>query len=156
MNQDPETGVGDIVARSRNIFMGYHKNKEATLSAFEDDWYKTGDTGRFDEDGFLWLMGRSKELLITSGGKNIPPVPIEEDIKKAMQAFVSQVVVIGDGKNYLTCLITLLAKVDPSGRPLEELEGSVIKWCEKLAGSDCGVKTISDFKSNKKLMLKVQ
>ncbi len=112
--------------------MGYHKNKEATLSAFEDDWYRSGDLGKFDEDGFLWLTGRLKELLITSGGKNIPPVPIEEDIKKAMHDFISQVIVIGDGKKYLTCLITLLAKVDNFGQPLEELEDSTIEWCQKV------------------------
>ncbi len=136
--------------------MGYHGDKEKTLSTFKDDWYRSGDVGRIDEDGFLWLSGRLKEVLITSGGKNIYPVPVEENVKKAMQSFISQVVVIGDQRKYLVCLITLLTKVDKNGQPLDELEDSVLSWCNKVLGPGAQVKTVSDFTNNEKLMRKVQ
>ena len=81
--------------RSRNVFMGYHKSKEKTLESFEDDWFRSGDLGKIDQDGFLWLTGRLKELLITSGGENIAPVPIENNILAELPRVLSTVVVIG-------------------------------------------------------------
>ena len=70
LNPD-EDGVGEVAIRSRNVFMGYHKDQMRTEETFQDDWFKTGDLGIFDEDGFLWISGRSKELIITAGGENI-------------------------------------------------------------------------------------
>ena len=81
--------------RSRNVFMGYHKSQEKTLESFEDDWFRSGDLGKIDQDGFLWLTGRLKELLITSGGENIAPVPIENNILAELPRVLSTVVVIG-------------------------------------------------------------
>ena len=75
--------------------MGYHKSQEKTLESFEDDWFRSGDLGKIDQDGFLWLTGRLKELLITSGGENIAPVPIENNILAELPRVLSTVVVIG-------------------------------------------------------------
>ena len=80
LNPDPD-GIGEICCKSRNVFMGYHNDEVRTKEAIDKDgWYKSGDLGRMDQDGFLWISGRIKELLITSGGENIPPVPIENQI----------------------------------------------------------------------------
>lgn len=91
---------GEIQARGESIFGGYHKNPEATAEAFTaDGWLKTGDLGRWTEDGFLQIIGRKKELLVTAGGKNISPANIE--VRFADHPLVAHVVVYGDGKRYL-------------------------------------------------------
>jgi long-chain acyl-CoA synthetase len=92
---------GEILARGPNIFGGYYKNDEATKETFTDDgWLKTGDLGQWTEDGFLKIVGRKKEILVTAGGKNISPAHIEAQFKD--DPFIEHVVVYGDGKKYLT------------------------------------------------------
>ena len=103
LNPDHE-GYGEVATKSRNVFMGYHKEEAKTKEVFEDGWYKSGDLGRFDPDGLLWLTGRRKELIITAGGENIPPVLIENNIKLELPELLSYVVVVGDKRKYLTCL----------------------------------------------------
>jgi long-chain acyl-CoA synthetase len=84
--------------------LGYFKNEEATKEAFtEDGWFKTGDVGRIDEDGFIYIVDRLKELIITSGGKNIAPQPIENELK--LDKYISNAFVYGDKKPYLTAVI---------------------------------------------------
>lgn len=91
---------GEILARGPNVFAGYHKDPEATKEAFtEDGWFKTGDVGRFTEDGFLQIIDRKKEILVTAGGKNVPPANIEQ--RFADDPIVQHVLVYGDGKRYL-------------------------------------------------------
>ena len=91
---------GEIQARGESIFGGYHEDPEATADAFTDDgWLKTGDLGRFTDDGFLQIIGRKKEILVTAGGKNIPPVNIEIRFKD--DALIEHLVVYGDGHKYL-------------------------------------------------------
>ena len=88
--------------------MGYHNDETKTKEAFEDGhWFRSGDLGKFDQDGFLWLSGRLKELIITAGGENVAPVPIENKIKAELPQLLANVVVIGDKKKYLSCLISL-------------------------------------------------
>ncbi len=97
---------GEILINGRNKFSGYFKNTEATQEIFtEDGWIKTGDIGQFDEDGFLSIVDRKKELIITSTGKNIAPGKIENKIKE--NVLISQVMLVGDGKSYISALITL-------------------------------------------------
>lgn len=97
---------GEILAKGPNIFGGYHKNPEATAQAFtEDGWFLTGDVGRFTDDGFLQIIDRKKEILVTAGGKNIPPANIEQ--RFADDPLFAQVVVYGDGKKYLTAGVWL-------------------------------------------------
>ncbi|GAB4206144.1 MAG: AMP-dependent synthetase/ligase [Sandaracinaceae bacterium] len=91
---------GEILARGESIFGGYHKDPAATAEAFTPDgWLKTGDVGRFTEDGFLQIVDRKKDILVTAGGKNVPPVNIEQ--RFADDPFLAHVVVYGDGKKYL-------------------------------------------------------
>jgi long-chain acyl-CoA synthetase len=91
---------GEILAKGESIFGGYHKDPAATAEAFtQDGWLKTGDVGRFTEDGFLQIVDRKKDILVTAGGKNVPPVNIEQ--RFADDPFLAHVVVYGDGKKYL-------------------------------------------------------
>ena len=103
LNPDRE-GCGEVATKSRNVFMGYHKEEAKTKEVFDDGWYLSGDLGQFDPDGLLWLTGRSKELIITAGGENIAPILIENSIKFELPELLSNVVVVGDKRKYLTCL----------------------------------------------------
>lgn len=96
---------GEILIRGKNVFMGYYKDEEATRAALMDGWLHSGDLGHFDDEGFLTITGRKKDIIITSGGKNIAPTPIEVALKQ--ERLISEAVVIGDRRKYLTALITL-------------------------------------------------
>lgn len=140
-----EEGCGEIATRSRNVFMGYQKDELKTKEAFDEDgWFRSGDIGRIDSEGFMWLSGRLKELIITAGGENIAPVPIEAAIKHNLASLVAYVVVVGDRRKYLACLLTLRCNLDSStGLPSHDLEDCAIKWCQE-AVSGCKVSTVSD------------
>ena len=91
---------GEILARGPSVFAGYHKDPEATAEAFTaDGWLKTGDVGRFTADGFLQIIDRKKDILVTAGGKNVPPANIEARLKD--DPLIAEAVVYGDGKRYL-------------------------------------------------------
>jgi long-chain acyl-CoA synthetase len=101
---------GEILARGPNVFGGYHKDPEATREAFtEDGWFKTGDVGRFTEDGFLQIVDRKKDILVTAGGKNVPPANIEMRFKD--DPLLSHVVVYGDSKKFLVAGVWLNEEV---------------------------------------------
>jgi len=91
---------GEILARGPSVFGGYHKDPDATREAFsEDGWFKTGDVGRFTEDGFLQIIDRKKDILVTAGGKNVAPANIEQ--RFADEPLLAHLVVYGDSKRYL-------------------------------------------------------
>ena len=97
---------GEILARGESIFAGYHKNPEATAGTFtEDGWLLTGDIGRWTEDGFLQIIDRKKEILVTAGGKNISPANIELQFKD--EPLIAHVVVYGDARPFLTAGVWL-------------------------------------------------
>ena len=96
---------GEVLVRGANIFQGYYKNDEATRDTLVDGWLHTGDIGELDEDGYLKITGRKKDIIITAGGKNITPANLEAEIKQSQ--WVSQAVVLGDRRPYLVALITL-------------------------------------------------
>jgi long-chain acyl-CoA synthetase len=96
---------GEILVRSEMMFSGYYKAPEETAAAFSDGWLLTGDLGEFDEEGFLKIVGRKKELIVTSTGKKISPLLIENMLKE--HHAVSQAMVYGEGKSYLVALITV-------------------------------------------------
>jgi long-chain acyl-CoA synthetase len=96
---------GEILVRGANVFRGYYKNPDATADTIVERWLHTGDLGRVDEDGFVYITGRKKDIIITAGGKNITPANLENWLKQ--NRFISQAVVYGDRRPYLTALITL-------------------------------------------------
>ncbi|HET7571689.1 MAG TPA: long-chain fatty acid--CoA ligase [Gaiellaceae bacterium] len=112
---------GEILVRSDTVFAGYYKDPEATAAAFtEDGWFRTGDVGAIDDDGFVRITDRKKDLIITAGGKNIAPQNLENALKTSR--FVSQAIVVGDRRPYVTALVTLdPAEVEASGRDPQEL-----------------------------------
>ena len=96
---------GEILVKGRNVFAGYYKDPEATAATLVDGWLHSGDLGEIDDEGFLWITGRKKDIIITAGGKNIAPKPLEAGLKN--EALVSEAVVIGDRRKYLSVLVTL-------------------------------------------------
>ncbi|PXX68870.1 long-chain acyl-CoA synthetase [Nocardia tenerifensis] len=102
---------GELLLRGSVVFNGYWGNAEATEEAFQDGWFKTGDLGAIDADGFVTITGRKKELIVTAGGKNVSPALLEDSLRA--NPLISQVMVVGDGKPFVAALITL----DPEALP---------------------------------------
>jgi long-chain acyl-CoA synthetase len=117
---------GEILVKSPSVFAGYYKDPEATAAAFtEDGWFRTGDVGEIDSDGFIKITDRKKDLIITAGGKNIAPQNLENALKASR--FVSQAVAIGDRRPYVTALITLdWDEVNATGRDPQELVQEIV------------------------------
>jgi long-chain acyl-CoA synthetase len=105
---------GEVLIRSDTVFAGYYKDDTATHEVLDDDgWLRTGDVGELDEDGFLRITDRKKDILVTAGGKNVAPQNLENALKTS--PLVSQALVIGDRRPYVAALITLAEDVPPGG-----------------------------------------
>ncbi len=96
---------GEILARGPVVFPGYWKDPDETARALKDGWFGTGDAGRLDEDGYLWITGRIKDVIVTSGGKNVSPAEWENRIK--FSPYIADAAVVGDGRNCLTALVMI-------------------------------------------------
>jgi len=118
---------GEILIRSETIFTGYYKEPEATALAFtEDGWFRSGDVGEIDADGFVKITDRKKDLIITAGGKNIAPQNLENALKASR--FISQALIVGDRRPYVTALITLdWDEVNASGRDPQQLVEELVE-----------------------------
>ncbi|WP_448388730.1 AMP-dependent synthetase/ligase [Microbacterium aurum] len=103
---------GEVEVRGINVFKEYWRNPEATAAAFDGDWFRTGDIGSFDDEGFLTITGRKKEIIVTAGGKNVAPAVLEDPIRA--NPIVGQVVVVGDQKPFIAALITLDPEMLPT------------------------------------------
>jgi long-chain acyl-CoA synthetase len=121
---------GEILVKGPNVFQGYYKNEDATRETLVDGWLHTGDIGEFDDDGFIRITGRKKDIIITAGGKNITPANLEAEIKQ--HPLVSQCVVVGDRRPYLVALVTL----DPEEAQKFAQEHDLPEDPEALAASD--------------------
>lgn len=95
---------GELLAKGPQVMKGYYKNDKATQETFEDGWFKTGDIAKIDEEGFVYIIDRKKEIIVTAGGKNIAPQPVENELK--LDKYISQAIIFGDRKPYLVALLT--------------------------------------------------
>ncbi|NXF81545.1 ACBG2 ligase, partial [Sclerurus mexicanus] len=136
-------GVGEVCFSGRHIFMGYLDMEEKTKEAIDEDgWLHSGDLGKHDKDGFLYITGRIKELIITAGGENIPPVPIEDAVKSAVP-IISNAMLVGDKAKFLAMLLTLKCKVDAeTGEPGDDLSPEALEYCQKLGSKATKVSEI--------------
>ncbi len=104
---------GEVQVTGINVFEGYWNNPEATAEAFTDDgWFRTGDLGSIDDEGYVSIVGRKKEIIVTAGGKNVAPAQLEDPIRA--NPIISQVVVAGDKKPFVSALITLDGEMLPT------------------------------------------
>ena len=103
---------GEVLIKGNNVFASYHNNEEATSAAIKEGWFHTGDLGELDDDGYLRITGRKKELLVTAGGKNVAPAVLEDRLRA--HPLISQCIVVGDQKPFIGALVTL----DPEMLPV--------------------------------------
>ncbi|ESQ01623.1 Long-chain-fatty-acid--CoA ligase [Streptomyces sp. GBA 94-10 4N24] len=99
---------GEVWLHGEHVFRGYLNAPQATRNAVREGWLATGDIGRLDEDGYLTITGRKKEILVTSGGKSVSPGPLEERVRD--HPLVAQCVVVGNDRPYIAALVTLDAE----------------------------------------------
>lgn len=126
---DPHTG--EIRYAGRHIFMGYLNNEASTKETLIDGWLHSGDVGQFDDDGFLAITGRIKELIITAGGENVPPVLIEDALKAELPA-LSNIMVIGDKRKFLTFVCTFRVVTDADGNPSHVLDRTALQVAHEI------------------------
>jgi long-chain acyl-CoA synthetase len=97
---------GELLIKGKTVFPGYWRNEQATADTFAPDgWYRSGDIGEIDDEGFLKITGRKKEMIVTAGGKNVAPAVLEDRLRT--HALISQCMVVGDGRPYIAALITI-------------------------------------------------
>ena len=114
---------GEILAQGISVFKGYHNLPDKTAEEIVDGWFHTGDVGQLDDDGFLSITGRKKEILVTASGKNVAPAQLEDQIRA--DGLISQVMVVGDNQKFIAAIITLDAETAPSWLKQRQLDESM-------------------------------
>ncbi|GIG68969.1 AMP-dependent synthetase/ligase [Phytomonospora endophytica] len=141
---------GELLIKGDQVFKGYWRNQQATDEMIVDGWLHTGDLASIDEDGFLRITGRKKEILVTAGGKNVAPAPMEDVIRA--HPLVSQALVIGDAKPFIACLVAIDSEALPgwlerngktAGTPVTELRDDEDLKAEVQAAIDAANATVS-------------
>jgi long-chain acyl-CoA synthetase len=107
---------GEVLLKGPQVFAGYWQNPEATAEALRDGWFATGDLGSLDQDGFLTITGRKKEIIVTAGGKNVAPAVIEDRIRA--HPLIGECLVVGDRKPFIACLVTIDLEFFPAWKKL--------------------------------------
>jgi long-chain acyl-CoA synthetase len=123
----------EIMVKGPNVFMGYYKDPEVTGETLSGEWLHSGDLGAFDDEGFLNITGRKKDIIITAGGKNITPKNLESAIKN--HELVDEAVVIGDRRKYLSALVTIDAEAGPAWAAANDEDASNLHKSAKLRAS---------------------
>jgi len=134
IDKPDETGKGEICTRGRNGCIGYLWDEKKTKELIDDDgWVHSGDIGYYDEQDFLIVGGRSKEIIVTGGGENVAPIPIEDAIKAQLKDLISNVMVLGDKRKHLAAIVTLRTQLDSANQPTDILHPDVRAFVD-----DCG------------------
>ena len=145
---------GELLLRGANIMKGYYKNPEATSQDIVDGWFHTGDVGKVDDDGFVFITGRKKEIYVSSSGKNIAPLVIEETMKSI--PLVSQCFLVGDRRKYCSALFTLDVsvilrdKINVDIAKIPKDPAQQIKMLEEHSHN------LSDFTGNNEVFLEIE
>ncbi|MDO9496561.1 MAG: AMP-binding protein, partial [Nocardioides sp.] len=122
---------GELLFRGGQVFAGYWANEEATAEALErDGWFHTGDVGEVDDEGFVRITGRKKEILVTAGGKNVAPAPLEDRIRA--HPLVSQCIVLGDRQPFIAALVTIDPESFPAWAEAHGKRGSIAELVDDL------------------------
>ena len=130
---------GEILLKGGNVFRGYWQNDVATKEALEDDgWFHTGDIGSLDDEGYLSITGRKKELIVTAGGKNVAPAVLEDRLRA--HPLISQAVVVGDQKPFIGCLVTIDPEADTEGVDLDKEMAEAITSANKAVSKAESIK----------------
>ncbi|XP_017276054.1 long-chain-fatty-acid--CoA ligase ACSBG2 isoform X2 [Kryptolebias marmoratus] len=144
LHNPDEEGNGEICFWGRHIFMGYLNMPDKTEESLDEEgWLHSGDLGKHDEKGFLFITGRIKELIITAGGENVPPVPTEDAVKEAVP-LISNAMLIGDKRKFLSMLLTIKCQVNAeTGNPEDELTPEAVEFCRRLGSNATHVSEIA-------------
>jgi long-chain-fatty-acid--CoA ligase ACSBG len=135
-NKDAD-GNGEICMKGRNLMMGYLNREDKTTEDIDQDgWLHSGDIGSIDANGFIFITGRIKELIITAGGENVAPIPVEEKIKECLPC-VSNCILIGDKQKYLSCFLSFKVVVDRDNNdmPTNALTPEAVEWCRSVGSN---------------------
>lgn len=151
-----DNGEGEVIIAGRHIMMGYKDNEEATRECIDDNgFFRTGDRGIVDSNGFIKITGRIKELIITAGGENIAPVPLEDTFKSFLPC-CSNVMLVGEGRRFISALITFKVVLDMGrgGEPTDSLEVETQQYFREQLSLD--FKTSMELIENKQVQQHVQ
>ncbi|XP_043946698.1 long-chain-fatty-acid--CoA ligase ACSBG2-like [Protopterus annectens] len=143
IHQPDSDKSGEICFWGRHVFMGYLNMLDKTEESLDKDgWLHSGDLGKHDQNGFLYITGRIKELIITAGGENIPPVPIEDAVKEQVP-IISNAMLIGDKRKFLSMILTLKSTInEDTGEPEDILTPEAVEYCKNLGSKATRVSDI--------------